>query len=242
MGRAVFRFHAELNDFLPPERRHSPLEQQFQGNPSVKHLIEALGAPHPEVGRILAEGREVGFSYLVRDGDRIELFPPAPAERGRGAGGAPRFLLDNHLGKLAVYLRMAGFDTLYRNDYQDQELAETSAREGRVLLTRDQRLLMRTLVKQGYWVRAKLPPEQLGEVLGRFGLLGRLEPFRRCLRCNSPLQPVTKEDVLHRLEPLTRRYYDEFHLCPGCGRLYWKGSHFEHMQAQLRQIVETGRS
>jgi uncharacterized protein with PIN domain len=241
MGRASFHFHAELNDFLPPDRRGGPVEREFRGNPSVKHLIEALGVPHPEVGRILANGRSVDFSYQVQHGDFIDVIPSSPTERGRGLGGELRFLLDNHLGKLATYLRMAGFDTHYRNDYQDPELAETSAREGRVLLTRDQRLLMRSVVRAGYWVRAKSPPVQLGEVLERFGLLGRLEPFRRCVRCNTPLQPVAKEAVLHRLEPLTRRYYDEFHLCPGCGRLYWKGSHFEHMQALLRQIEEASR-
>lgn len=236
MGRAAFLFHDELNDFLAREKRGKRLEKEFKGNPSVKHLIEALGVPHPEVGRLLVGGRAVDFSYQVKDGDEIEVYPLTPAERGGDGTSPPRFLLDNHLGKLAVYLRLAGLDASYRNDYQDEELAKRAAREGRVLLTRDQRLLMRSIIHVGYWVREKSPPKQLEEILKRFDLLARLRPFQRCVRCNTPLQSVTKDEVIHRLEPLTKKYYDEFRYCPVCDRVYWKGSHYEHMLELLRQV------
>ncbi len=225
-----FHFHDELNDFLPKERRETLFSILFESHQSVKHLFESLGIPHTEVGRILANGAPVDFDYLPQEGDRVDIYPASQGLQDRySQPPAPRFVLDNHLGRLAAYLRMLGFDSLYRNDYGDEELAATAAREERILLTRDRRLLMRKAVHYGYWVRAKTPRQQIAEVLKRFNLEKAVTPFQRCLRCNGQLQPVSKEEVLDRLEPLTRRYYDEFHLCPACGQVYWKGSHYARM-------------
>jgi hypothetical protein len=77
---------------------------------------------------------------------------------------------------------------------------------------------------------------QAAEVLKRFNLTGLVKPFQRCLRCNSPLQVVSKEDVIDRLEPLTKKYYEEFRICPSCKQVYWKGSHYEHMQQLISQL------
>jgi uncharacterized protein with PIN domain len=149
----------------------------------------------------------------------------------------PCFILDNHLGQLATYLRMLGFDSLYQNDYQDDELAQVSSQEERVLLTRDRRLLMRKAIRRGYCIHQTDPRLQAAEVLRRFNLFGQVRPFQRCLRCNSPLLVVSKQDVIERLEPLTKRYYDEFHICPSCNQIYWKGSHFEHMQQMIIEMA-----
>ncbi len=131
---------------------------------------------------------------------------------------------------------MLGFDTLYRNDYQDDELALVAEQEERILLTRDRRLLMRRGVRFGYCPRSMEPREQLHEVVARFDLLARANPFQRCLRCNTPLINVEKETVLHLLQPLTRQYMDTFRVCPACGQLYWKGSHYQHMQDMIDQL------
>ena len=236
MNSAHFRFYGELNDFLPPARHGTPSEQRFDNHPTVKHLIESLGVPHPEVDRILANGLPVGFDYRVQGGDRVEVYP-APEDGSPPATSLPepRFVLDNHLGRLAAYLRMLGFDALYRNNYEDDELAETAEREDRILLTRDRRLLMRKAIRYGYCLRSLDPKRQVAEVLRRFRLLNQVRPFHRCLRCNSPLEPVSKAAVLDQLEPLTRRYFDEFHRCTGCGRVYWRGSHYQRM----RKLIET---
>jgi uncharacterized protein with PIN domain len=146
-------------------------------------------------------------------------------------------LLDNHLGRLAAYLRMLGFDCLYHNDYSDEELAEILQHEERILLTRDRRLLMRNVVSHGYCPRSLDSLEQLTEVIQRFELAKRIQPFHRCLRCNHPLEPVSKEAVLDRLEPLTRLYFDEFQICPDCKQIYWKGSHYERMERLIEQII-----
>ncbi len=129
MNHAEFRFYAELNDFLPPSKRLVPFSYPFEVSGSVKDMIESLGVPHTEVDLILANGESVGFSYLVRDGDRISVYPVfesidiAPIVRVRPQPlRDPRFVLDTHLGRLASYLRMLGFDTLYQSDYQDEEL------------------------------------------------------------------------------------------------------------------------
>jgi uncharacterized protein with PIN domain/sulfur carrier protein ThiS len=238
MSIAQFHFFAELNDFLNFACRNTVFDVSFTGRQSVKHLIEAAGVPHTEVGCIRVNGQFVDLHYLVQDNDQIEVVPasastnPTRLEKG--------FVLDNHLGRLASYLRLLGFDVLYQNNYQDDELVRIAAQEERILLSRDRRLLMRKVIQYGYCVRHLEPRQQLTEVIERFGLSDQLKPFNRCLRCNHPLEPVAKEVVLDRLEPLTRLYFEEFHICPACQQIYWKGSHYEHMQALIHSIQPRG--
>lgn len=231
MDTALFIFYDQLNDFLAKPRRGGPVVTSCKGNPTVKHLTEALGVPHVEVGLVWVNAKAAGWGYRVQAGDRVEVRPALP-----GCPVEARFLLDNHLGRLAVYLRLLGFDCLYRSDYQDPQLAEISAAEKRILLTRDRRLLMRKVVQYGYCPRALEPELQLKEVVHRFDLASSILPFQRCLRCNGKLKPVSKADVLERLEPLTQKYYDEFSICPDCDQVYWKGSHYERMLGLIERI------
>ena len=235
--QARFSFHAELNDFLPERQKNREIPLSFKSGQSVKHLIESLGVPHTEVERILVNRSRVDFSYPVQDGDRVSAYPPGQKALETLQAAGRGFLLDNHLGRLAGYLRMLGFDCLYRNDYQDDELAQLAARQERVLLTRDVRLLMRSAIQRGYWVRSTIPRQQLIEVVRRFALESRIAPFRRCLRCNGVLQAVSKEEVLGQLEPLTQKYFDEFHRCPDCTQVYWKGSHYARMLHFIQQTL-----
>src|SRR4030043_179877 len=207
--KATFTFINELNDFLPHYRKNTPFILEFAPHQSLKHLIESLGVPHTEFGQVLVNEQAVDASNRLRDDDLVTVYPAdLPLE------GEPCFILDNHLGQLATYLRMLGFDCLYRNDYQDDELARVAIDEERVLLTRDRRLLMRKEIRRGYCIHQTDPRLQAAEVLRRFKLFGQVKPFQRCLRCNSPLQVVSKQDVIERREPLTKRYYDEFHSRP----------------------------
>jgi uncharacterized protein with PIN domain/sulfur carrier protein ThiS len=245
MKQAWFRFYAELGDFLPAAKRQIAFAHSFEGRVSIKHLIEALGIPHPEVDLVLVNGQSVDFAYLVQDGDRISVYPVfesidiTPLVRVRPQPlREPRFALDTHLGRLAAYLRMLGFDTVYRNDYADEELAHLSSSEGRILLTRDRGLLKRGVVTHGYCVRETNPRRQLVEVLRRFDLFQAVAPFRRCIRCNGSLETVSKEAISHQLPPKTRQYYDEFHICQGCDRIYWKGSHYQRMQQFIARVLE----
>lgn len=233
--RATFLFHGVLNDFLRYSQRARPIPLAFRENQTVKHLIESLGVPHVELGVVVVNNAVVRLNYLVRDGDTVEVYPCSP-----GCPVEPRFLLDSHLGRLAAHLRMLGFDTLYRNDYEDAQLAALLDQDSRILLKRDRRLLMRKVVRYGYCLRSLEPLEQLREVIRRFNLLPHIHPFHRCLRCNAPLEPVSKQEVLSRLLPLTRKYYDEFRLCRSCDQVYWKGSHYERMQALIASLQSQG--
>jgi uncharacterized protein with PIN domain len=242
VGSASVRFYGSLNDFLPAGRRQSTLVCAFDGSPSVKDLVEALGVPHPEIDVLIVDGQSVDFRYRLGDGDRVAAYPlirafdlgdtvrlHAPAQT------EPRFIADVHLGRLAAFLRLSGFDTQYRNDYPDDEIVAISASEDRVLLTRDIGVLKHGVVRRGYFPRETQPVRQLVEVLRHFDLVTRAAPFTRCLRCNSRLQAVAKDRVRHLLPARTRECYREFSRCPTCSRVYWQGSHYSRM----RLLVDT---
>lgn len=235
MRRASFQFFGRLQDFLSKNQQGQTISVDFQGQQSVKHLAESLGVPHPEIGQVEVNGQTGALDQIAQDGDDVQLYPVP-----NGCPIEPRFVLDNHLGRLTAYLRMLGFDCMYRNDYADQELAETAQQEGRILLTRDRRLLMRKAVSYGYCLRSLDSLEQVREVILRFDLTNQSHPFHRCLRCNHALEPVAKEKVLDRLEPLTKLYFDEFQICPACQQIYWKGSHYEKMEKLVKGLTENG--
>ncbi len=244
MNQASFRFYAELNDFLPLHRKQVTFSHVFLGQPSIKDTIEALGVPHTEVDLILVNGESVDFSYCIKDGDQVSIYPmfesidiagilrvrPQPLRE-------VRFVLDTHLGRLASYLRMLGFDTLYRNEFADAELARISSRERRILLTKDRGLLKRNEVTHGAFVRGIHPRAQLIEVLQRFDLVGLINPFQRCIRCNGLMKPVRKEDVFGELPPRIRQEHDVFQRCEGCAQVYWRGSHYQRMQRFISQVL-----
>ncbi len=243
MPTATFRFYAGLNDFLSAGRRNQDFQHAFSADQSVKHLIEAFGVPHTEVELILINGEPVDFAQCVQHGDRVSIYPHFGALNINGISllrppvtRPTAFVLDNHLGKLAAYLRMLGLDTLYQNDFQDEILARLSNHEQRILLTRDQDLLKRRIIIYGYWVRAKAPRSQLVEVVERFDLLNVINPFSRCIRCNGLLAPVSKEAIIDRLEPKTRLYYNRFSRCTDCEQIFWQGSHWEHMQRLINSL------
>jgi uncharacterized protein with PIN domain len=244
MSQVEIRFYAELNDFLPHARRQCAFTHAFEGRDSIKDLIESLGVPHTEIDLILVNGESVDFSYLVQDGDRISVYPVfesfdiTPLMRVRPKPlREPRFVLDVHLGRLVSYLRMFGFDALFPENYDDENLARISATEHRTLLTRDRGLLKRKMVTHGYCVRETNPQKQLAEVLRRFDLYRLIAPFRRCVHCNGLLEAVDKADILDRLEADTIRYFDEFRRCPTCDRIYWQGTHYERMLQFIDEIM-----
>lgn len=247
-NRAEIRFYAELNDFLPRRRRFVTFEHAFDGQPSIKDMIESLGVPHTEIDLILVNGESVDFSYLVQNGDRVSVYPVfetfdiVPVLRLRPEPlRVVKFVLDIHLGRLAAYLRMLGFDTLYRNDYEDAELARISSEEQRVLLTRDVGLLKRSMVTHGYFVRAAHPQRQLAEVVRHLDLYRMIRPFARCIKCNGEVEPVSEESIAGRLPTDAAAYYNDFRVCRACGQIFWKGSHYERMQRLIDSILEQGK-
>jgi uncharacterized protein with PIN domain len=244
MYTATVVFHGELNDFLARDQRFTPLLIDFNGHETVKHIIESLGVPHTEVDIVFVNGQSVHFEKKLKPGDNVDVYPSAESVTGNNLVhlkpddlAVPIFVLDGHLGKLANYLRLLGFDTLYQNDFDDAELAEISFNEKRILLTRDRGLLKRGQVAYGYYVRAKHPKDQLVEIVGKFALEEKAKPFSRCANCNGLLQAVDKRDVYDRLEPKTKLFYDEFSSCDQCDQVYWKGSHFEQMGRFIEEVL-----
>ncbi len=238
MSQITLQFFGALRYFLPASRAGGPFDYAFDQKISIKHIIESCGVPHPEVGVIRANDKPVDLSYHVQPGDSILVFP---IETGQVESTEPaRFVLDNHLGKLADYLRLLGFDTLYHSEWDDEQLAQVAFDQSRILLTRDRGLLKRKIVTRGYCVRHDLPDDQVEEVIRQFGLTGQVTPFIRCPRCNGLLASVEKSAIIDRLQPLTCRFYDEFTQCQDCGQIYWKGSHYQRMQPFIERYSPPG--
>lgn len=236
-----FRFYGPLNDFLPPCRRGRRFMYRLRHLPSVKDAIESLGVPHPEVDLILVNGSPEDFAKRLRDADDVSVYPAFMSIEMSGvrrAGVDPppvvRFVADVHLNKLASLLRLAGFDAVVVPD--DADLAAVASREVRVALTRDVNLLKRSVLRHGYWVRNTDPEWQFTEVLERFDLVYRMDPFARCLRCNVPVIAADPEALSDRLLPRTRDAFRQFSRCPACDRIYWQGSHYERLCHLLERV------
>jgi uncharacterized protein with PIN domain len=230
---AVLRFDPALDRFLEPKRRGGPIALPIDRARSAKDAVESLGVPHTEVGALVIDGRAAALEDLLTGGERVEVAacaddaPPAPA--------APRFVADAHLGKLARHLRLAGFDCLWSRDWDDDALVDTAVAEDRVVLTRDKGVLRRRAVTRGRFVRAVESEAQLAEVVRAFGLRAQLRPFSRCRECNVALEDVVKQEVEALLPEKVRALYTRFRRCPGCGRVYWQGTHFERLRAVLER-------
>ncbi len=244
MVTATFRFYEELNDFLLPARRKRQFDCRCAQAATTKHMIEALGVPHTEVELVLVNGESVGFDRLLNNGDRVAVYPKfealdiTPLLRVRDRPlRIIRFVADAHLGGLARMLRMAGFDTLYDNKFQDDEIADIASREGRIVLTRDRDLLMRRLITHGCYVRALKATQQFREIVDRLELARSVHPFTLCLHCNAPLRAIDKALVQDRLPPRVRELHQRFNTCDVCRRVYWEGSHWRRMGALLDEVA-----
>jgi len=233
-------FHGDLPFFLRSKR--ATAERRLNERTSVKDIIEACGVPHTEVDLILVNDQPVDFTRVIGSEANIDVFSIDSKtvtlfqENRLQVLDIRNFVADGHLGKLVRDLRLLGIDVVYNRDGEDRQLVEAASRQNRALLTRDRRLLMHAAVRHGHYLRSQNPLEQTIEVLRRFDLAPVLTPFRRCLLCNAPLEPAEKQKIIGQLEPLTRIYYDQFRRCPGCGQVYWSGSHFEKLQKRIDAI------
>lgn len=237
---AEFRFYEELNDFLPSARRKRAFAWRFRGTPSVKDTIEAIGVPHTEVDLVLVDGRSVGFGEKLHGGERVAVYPVfealdiSPLVRLRPAPlRVTRFVADVHLGTLARHLRLLGFDTVWRNDLEDEKIITLARDERRVILTRDKGILKDGRVKHGYWLRATKPLAQVEEVVRTLQLGASIKPYTRCLECNAMLRSISRREAARAVPLQVFLVYREFSRCEGCGRVYWAGSHRERLDAVI---------
>ncbi|MBU0711378.1 Mut7-C ubiquitin/RNAse domain-containing protein [bacterium] len=238
---AFFRFYEELNDFLPEELHKKPFPIKFIGKPSIKDAIESIGVPHTEIDLIIVNTESVGFDYRLHGNEYVSVYPvfeslditslvhlrPKPIR-------VTKFVVDVNLGKLARKLRLLGFDSLFKNNFTDDEIIKLSLQEKRVILTRDKGILKHNVVTHGYWIRNDDPKLQLSEVVSRFQLQNSLAPFTRCSTCNELLHQVDKAQIQDRLPLKTRLFCKSFMECGGCGKIYWRGSHYK----QICKMIE----
>jgi uncharacterized protein len=234
-------FHGDLDVFLGSKASDAVIERRLAEKTSIKDIIESCGVPHPEVDLILVDEQTVGFDHTLASDTKVEVFPVQHRDtdctkKRLQMIGITRFVSDGHLGRLTRNLRLFGFDVAYRQNADDRQLLDVMVRENRALLTRDRRLLMHGIVQHGYWPRSQNADEQTIEVIRRFDLSELIAPFTRCLRCNAPLEEAAKADIIDKLEPLTKIYYDQFRRCPACKQIYWSGSHFPKLQKRIEEI------
>lgn len=227
----------ELLMFLPATRRKSVNQVPCDGTSTLGHLVESLGVPLTEAGPMTIGGEPAEPSTRPRPGDEVHVAAvprpqPVPLEPGQDA---PRFLLDVHLGTLARRMRLLGLDTAYHNDMDDPALVVQANEERRVLLTQDRGLLRRRALWAGAYVRGSRPDDQLRDLLDRFAPV--LRPWTRCTACNGELVPVDKREVEGGLEAGTRRSYDVYGRCAGCGQVYWRGAHGGHLEEIVREAT-----
>ncbi|MGW4162215.1 Mut7-C RNAse domain-containing protein [Streptomyces sp. NPDC004788] len=227
-------FAPGLRLFVAAERRSGHTTVATDGASSLGHVVESLGVPLTEAGRLLVDGRPVDPSHVPAAGETVDV---EGVERPQPVPGAPlRFLLDVHLGTLARRLRLLGVDAAYESeDIGDPALAARSAQERRVMLSRDRGLLRRRELWAGAYIYSDRPDEQLRDVLERFA--PRLAPWTRCTACNGPLTDADKDAVRDQLESGTQKSYDVFARCTECGRVYWRGAHHARLEAIVTDAV-----
>jgi len=242
---ALIRFYAELNDFLPQSRKQKCFRFTFKGYITVKDAIESLGIPHSEVDLVLVNSVSVDFAFRLKEDDYISVYPvfecfdiSSVTKNGKKPLRNTRFIADAHLGKLAKYLRMLGFDTLYEPDIEDSRVISIASKEKRIILTRDKSLLKSSDVDHGYYVRSISYKEQLSELILKFDLVSQMKPFSRCIVCNHSIFKINKSEILARIKNDTRKAFNEFYCCAKCDRIYWKGSHYERMKRFVLKFKE----
>jgi hypothetical protein len=240
---AEFRFYEELNDFLPDEQHKVSFRHSFHGTPSIKDTVQAIGVPHTAIDLILVDGQSVDFAHPLRGGERVAIYPVferldiSPVIRLRAKPlRDTRFILDVHLGKLARYLRMLGFDAAYDRDRDDETIIDLSLEQKRIILTRDIGILKQSRVTHGYWLRHHQPLDQLQEVLLSLDLLHQLQPFTRCMDCNGRIQAIARSEISTRVDPDIFKRFKTFWRCGDCRKIYWQGSHYHRMLERIRKI------
>ncbi len=245
----VFRCYAELNDFLSENQKYKPFIFSIKTPAVVSEAIVSIGIPLSEVDLILVNSSPVERFHKLTSGDYISVYPVFESfdisclkNTQREPLRKTKFIADAHLGKLTKYLRMLGFDTLYRNDFGDEEIINISLSDHRIILTRDKRLLNSRRVTHGYYIRAIDKHKQLTEVVDKFDLISQFKPFTRCMTCNSFLISKTPNQVSHLISKDILNCFEEFYYCESCNKVFWKGSHFKRMESMILDIARKGNT
>lgn len=248
MTEIDFIFHGDLQSLLTCKQKGVPCRYQLNRRASIKDILESMGIPHTEVGRIEFGDEEIDFAFIPETDVSLSVFSFTAAKTQEipsllwpNIWRFDKFFVDLSVLKLGRNMRIAGFDTAVVPAVGLKEIAKSAADEKRVILTRNRELLKCADVEFGQLIRSMDHLVQFREVLDRFKLYDKMKVFSRCLDCNGELGRVEKVDILHLLEPLTRKYYNLFMRCGTCCKVYWRGSHHQEM-VKIIEAIKKGRA
>ena len=240
----IIRFYEELNDFLSPDSQKRDIGVSVDKECTVGSLIKSFELSHSQVDLILVNGRAVDFSYTLKENDRVSVYPvfetfdiSSITSLRKKPLRDLKFICDVHLGRLAKYLRMLGFDTWYENKYTDKKILDLSDIQKRIILSKNKKLLKNKNVTRGFLLQSADPHLQLMEIINYFDLKSSAKPMSRCLRCNGIIEKISKKALGHRAKPTVLERYDMFFRCTKCDHIYWKGTHFESMMRWIEKIL-----
>jgi uncharacterized protein with PIN domain len=149
------------------------------------------------------------------------------------------FIADKTLGKLAKWLRILGYDTVYWLSDDLTGLLSRALEEGRSLITKDTKLYQRKGTVRALLIREDNPFLQIQEVVRHFQLpLNKKMLFSRCLTCNAILEEVVPEEVKEEVPDYIYHTHQAFSRCPSCRKVYWAGSHYGHMAKVVERLQE----
>ena len=153
-----------------------------------------------------------------------------------------KFIVDNNVGKLAKWLRMMGYDTLFFNGTNDSHMIATALAEGRVILTKDTQIMKRRVVTSGQLkailIKGDEPDQQMHQVIDTLNLDCQFRPFAICLECNHPLLERSKQEVKDLVPPYVFQNQSQYMECPACHRIYWRGTHWQAMTQKLGKFMK----
>ena len=154
----------------------------------------------------------------------------------------PKFIVDNNVGKLAKWLRIMGYDSVFFADIDDSRMVARALAEDRVILTRDTEIMKRRVITTGRLKAILLtsaePEEQLRKVIASQNLDCQFRPFTLCLECNQPLVEKSKDQVKDRVPPHVFQTQNQYMECPACHRIYWRGTHWQAMTRKLENLMK----
>ena len=239
----------DLRDFNKGSVPVNELAVRFRGHPALKDTIESIGVPQVEIGKTEKDEQNVSLELQLYGGERIKVCSKKYIYEGELSKSGfeiclptpPRFILDGHLGKLAVKMRMAGIDTDYETQRSDARIVDVAQKDNRIVLTRDIGLLKHKILKYGRWIRSDDPLDQWIEVMRFFRLWHFMNPGIRCTNCNAILSEVPFEDVADQIPKLIRERGSGIKRCPRCGHLYWRGTHFRNFMRELEAVIKKAR-
>jgi len=239
MNKITVRVYGNLKNLLKKKFSSPEIIYNFLLPTTVKDLIESLGIPHTEVELILLNGKSCNWNKKITDNSRLSVYPHFyhinifKISKITHKPKKLKFIADVHLGRLAKYLRILGFDCLYQNDYPDEKIIKIATKEKRIILTMDRGILKHTNVTYGQLIRSKKVKEQLKEVMDRFNLQNKKKPFTLCIECNTKFKKISRKEASKTFPYLNDKYYKEFYKCHSCKKIYYKGSHYYRMLKEL---------